>query len=177
MEDYPIGFIRRTKEILEKNYPHFEENDREVTFLLNCLLGLIVAVREAEVKSKVKVFDGNIDDDFLALVPETIGFVKTTDNDIGKDLTESNVNRVDFPVSHKKDLGNQTKPWLLKMIRHGIAHQNLLPINNDGEWVGVRLWNEPVRKVKDFEIVFMIEELKKFAIGLSSKYLNAKESL
>ena len=42
-------FVKRTREILEKKYAYFKKDeDREVTFLLNCLLGTIVAVSESK---------------------------------------------------------------------------------------------------------------------------------
>ena len=74
-ENYRIDFIKRTKEILKENFQSFEEKDREVTFLLNCLLGLIVTISENE-KTEKKVFKDNIDNDFLTMIPNKIGFVK-----------------------------------------------------------------------------------------------------
>ena len=73
--NYKIEFVKRTKEILEENFQFFQEKDREVTFLLNCLLGLIVTISENE-KRKNNVFRGAIDPDFLNLIPEKIGFIE-----------------------------------------------------------------------------------------------------
>ena len=71
-------FVKRTKEILKGKYDYFkEEEDREVTFLLNCLLGTVVAVSE----SKNNNLNGNIDDKFLELFPDEIGFLKTKSNE------------------------------------------------------------------------------------------------
>ena len=55
IENYKIEFIKRTKEILEGNFQILEEKDREVTFLLNCLLGLIVTISENEKRYKQKL--------------------------------------------------------------------------------------------------------------------------
>jgi len=82
------------------------------------------------------------------------------------DLTELNVK-----VSHKDDLKKKSKLWLINKIRNGIAHQNIEGVNENGKWIGVRLCNKNNDSKKDFEIVFAIEELKRFAITLSNKYL------
>lgn len=173
---YPIEFVQRTYEILEKEYDYIKEKeDREVTFLMNCLLGLIVTVSEEE-NRKSNVFNGNIDDDFLALVPQKIGFLKMTHVDTDTDLTNMGVTEWNVPVGHWNDLKKIKKSWLLKKIRNGIAHQHIDGVNENGRWVGVRLWNEPVNNVKDFEIIFTIEQLRNFAIKISKKYLSEKKS-
>ena len=64
IEKYKIGIVKRTKEILQDYYPTFQEKDREVTFLMNCLLGLIIAITEAE-KSDRKLLQGKIDEEFI----------------------------------------------------------------------------------------------------------------
>ncbi len=43
-EDYRKEFIERTLDLLKKLEPKAKEEKLEFTFLLNCLLGLIVAV-------------------------------------------------------------------------------------------------------------------------------------
>ena len=167
IENYKIEFIKRTKEILEGNFHVFEEKDREVTFLLNCLLGLIVTISENE-KKKEKVFEGNIDTNFLTLIPDKIGFVGR--NQADDDLTNTDLTEVSVKVGHKDDLKKNSKLWLINKIRNGIAHQNIEGINENDRWIGVRLWNTNNSK-KDFEIIFVIEELKRFAIALADKYL------
>jgi len=67
-------FINRTKDILELEFKHMAEQDREVTFLLNCLLGTIVAVLESE--EGKKQLKGNVDGEFITLLPDEIGFIK-----------------------------------------------------------------------------------------------------
>jgi len=169
IKDYKIDFIKRTKEMLEENYESFKEKDKEVTFLLNCLLGLIVSISENEKKGN-EVFKGNIDDDFLILLPDKIRFVE--DKQMTNDLTNINLNElnVKIKISHKNALKGKSKLWLINKIRNGIAHQNINGINEDGRWVGVRLQNSNNSK-KDFEIIFTIAELKKLAIALADMYL------
>ncbi len=173
INNYRIDFIKRTKEILEGNFQSFEEKDREVTFLLNCLLGLIVTISENE-KRRKKVFKDNIGNDFLALVPDKVGFVEKDQTD--NDLTNSNLTVLNVKVGHKKDLRGKSELWLINKLRNGIAHQNIEGVNENDKWVGVRLWNTNNDSKKDFEILFMIEELKSLAIALSDKYLEVENA-
>jgi hypothetical protein len=173
IEDYPIEFVRRTKEILQKKFDYFKkEEDREVTFLLNCLLGLIVTVSEEE-NRKLKVFKGKIEDDFLDLVPKKIGFVKKIQVDDTFDLIQESVAELNVPIGHWDVLIREDKFWFLNKIRNAIAHQHIKGVNENGKWVGVKLWNESANG-KDFEIVYTIEQLRKFAIEISDKYLSEK---
>lgn len=167
IENYKINFIKRTQEILIAEYKSFQEKDREVTFLLNCLLGLIVVISENEQK-KLRVFKGKIDDEFLSLVPDKVGFIQKNKSGMIIDLTD--VSTIVENVGHKSELKEQDKLWFINKIRNGIAHQHIESINDDGKWVGVRLWNTN-NTSKNFEIIFSINELKEFAISLSEKYL------
>lgn len=172
IEKYKIDIVKRTKEILDENYKSFEEKDREVTLLLNCLLGLIVAISENE-KRKKKVFKDNIDDYFLSLIPDKVGFVES--NRVGDDLTDANIKQLNVKVGHKEDLKGKSQLWFINRIRNGIAHQNIEGINENDKWIGVRLWNTNA-SIKDFEIIFTIEELKNLATTLSGKYLNEENT-
>ena len=171
------AFVRRTKEILERKYDYFkEEEDREVTFLLNCLLGTIVAVSENEKKTKKKLSASVIDGEFLDLIPDKIGFLKNVKGKYGVkrkyDLTNPETHHFDFEVGHKADLKGKEKSWLLNKIRNGIAHLNMEWENELGKCKDIRLWNEPRRDIRDFEIVFAVDELKKLAIELSIRALS-----
>jgi len=172
IKNYPIDFIKRTQEILLEHYQHFEDKDREVTFLLNCLLGLIITIAENK-KREETIFKGNIDEQFLSLIPDRVGFIDSKKLNI--DLTEKDLTEVTINVGHKNDLKKKAKSWFLNKIRNGIAHQNIEQINEDEKWIGVRLWNIDYDRKKNFEIIFTIEELKKLAIELSRKYLTVNE--
>jgi len=169
IENYRIDFIKRTKEILEGGYKDFEEKDREVTFLLNCLLGLIVAVSENE-KRENKIFKGNIDNSFLELIPESIGFIEKGQDE--NDLANKDLTILDVVVSHRTDLKRKKQLWFINKIRNCIAHQNVQGVNENGKWIGVRLWNENA-SMKDFEIILTVEETKNLAIALANKYLKS----
>jgi len=66
---------------------------------------------------------------------------------------------------------NITLKKFLKKIRNGVAHQNIMPINQDLRWKGVRIWNYNRYEVKDFEVEFKISELKRFSIFLAKQYV------
>ena len=171
IEKYKIEIVKRTKEILQDYYPIFIEKDREVTFLMNCLLGLIIAITEAE-KIDKKLLRGKIDEEFIRNIPDKVGFIQLRRLDLDladKDLTEINLN-----VGHKSDLLGQDKFWFITKLRNCIAHQNIYGINEDSEWIGVRLWNINNSK-KDFEIIFTIDELKNYAIELATNYLEINQ--
>jgi hypothetical protein len=156
IENYRIDIVKRTNEILVDYYPVFQENDREVTFLMNCLLGIIIAITETEKDSR-NYLRGNIDDDFIKFIPEKIGFILS--KNIKEDLTTCDLTEININVGHKLNLIGRDKFWLLTRIRNCIAHQNIFGINENKKWIGVRLWNMNNSK-KDFEIVFTIDELK-----------------
>jgi len=175
IDNYEIDFIRRTNEILKLYYPEFEEKkEREATFLLNCLLGLIVTISENE-KRNSKVLNEPIDDDFLQLIPDKIGFLEK--NQISKDFGDKDLTDLSLKVGHKLNLKGKDVSWFINKIRNGIAHQNIKGINENGKWVGVRLinWNIKYKK-NDFEIIFSIGELKDFALKFSEMYLNKMSS-
>lgn len=166
-------FVQRTNEMLKDNWPYLQDKDKEVTFLLNCTLGLIVAIAEDEeiAKNNFKtLFKDNFDRTFLDLLPKRIGFVdskETVCNDLTVDGAEVNV-----VVGHKEDLVEKDAPWLLKKIRHGIAHLNIRFENEDEQIKTIRLWNNPIhnKRLRDFEVVFEIKELRDFATKLSDRY-------
>lgn len=45
-KNYPLEFVERTIKLLEELSPHAKKAELDVTFLLNCTLGLIVATSE-----------------------------------------------------------------------------------------------------------------------------------
>jgi hypothetical protein len=167
IKNYKIDFVSRTKDLLDHNFEDFKNKDKEVTFLLNCLLGLIVNVSENEKKSNVSLKD-NIDDNFLSLIPDKIGFILK--DEISQDLTKSDLTDIKVGIGHKSDLKSCTKLWFVNRVRNGIAHQNIEGINNKKIWVGLRLWNINNKK-KDFEVIFTIEELRKLALQIAEEYL------
>ena len=168
ISNYRIDFVKRTKEILESGYQNFKDNDREATFLLNCLLGLIITISENEKKSK-SVFKGVIDSEFIEIIPSKIGFIKKYNTDT--DYTHADLTELILKIGHRDSLIGMRKLWFINKLRNGIAHQNIEAINESGTWTGIRLWNINNYSEKDFEIIFTISELKNLAIKLSDIYL------
>ena len=166
-------FVQKTNEMLRDNWEYLRDKDREVTFLLNCTLGLIVAIAEDKevAKNSFKtLFKDNFDRTFINLLPKRIGFVDSNGM-VCDDLTVYGVG-VNVFVGHKDDLVEKDAPWLLKKIRHGIAHLNIKFENEGGQIQTIRLWNNPIhnKSLRDFEVVFEIKELRDFATTLSDKY-------
>jgi hypothetical protein len=167
IKNYKIEFVERTKDLLNDNFSYFENKDKEVTFLLNCLLGLIINVSENEKKSNIAL-KGKIDDAFLSNLPNKIGFtIKVSGKN---ELTNDSLTEIMTKVGHKNDLRNYTKLWFVNKLRNGIAHQNIEGINENGKWIGLKLWNTN-NDLIDFEIVFTINELKKLALKIADDYL------
>jgi len=171
IKNYRIEFVERTRDLLNNNFSDFKDKDREVTFLLNCLLGLIVNVSENEKKTNL-TFKGKINDDFLLNLPEKIGFIiKSSDK---HNLTDSNLTKIDTKVGHKDDLKECTKLWFVNKLRNGIAHQNIEGINDNDVWTGLKLWNT-TNELIDFEVIFTIEELKKLTLKIADDYLESSK--
>ena len=72
---YNIDIVKRTKEILDDYYVEFEKRGREVTFLMNCLLGIIIVITETEKRNR-NLSIGEIDENFIQYIPDKIGFVQ-----------------------------------------------------------------------------------------------------
>jgi hypothetical protein len=163
--NYPKDFVERTKKLINTHYDCIKKTSKlEVTFLINCLLGLIVAVAENG-KGKGLIKEKN----FLGSI-EKIGFLK-------KDTTKQNLISSDettIKVAHKESLGEYKYEWFLTKIRNAIAHQHIEPINKDEKWTGVKMWNEPTDGIKDFEIELTNTELKELALKIAEEYLSQK---
>jgi hypothetical protein len=149
--NYQKEFGKRTVEVLEKGYEYLKTLGREVTFLMNCLLGTIVVISQNEDDKKQtkqrrnSFLVGTIDEEFL----RTLG----------------------IPV--KRALIGENKLKFIENIRHGIAHQHIEAVNgssdtNESDWLNVVIKND--YQGKDFEIKFEVEELRNFAINLAKKY-------
>jgi hypothetical protein len=171
IKNYKIDFVERTREVFLNDFDYFKSKGREVTFLLNFLLGLIVTVNEVKGKNKAK--KGKIED-LSEYIPDKIGFLKKGFEK--NHLKDSLINSIEIQIGHKDDISLQfdKQDFLLK-IRNGIAHQHIEGISRDGIWEKIRLWNVKDSKIIDFEIIFTIEELKNLAIKIADDYLGGFE--
>ncbi|SHK16423.1 hypothetical protein SAMN02745216_02992 [Desulfatibacillum alkenivorans DSM 16219] len=169
MHSFSRDFVKRTHEMLVNSYCHFLEKDKEVTFLLNCLLGLIVTVSENP--DRDSPFSGDIDDEFFNVIPNQIGYIQFNELDVGNLCDTQVTSTPGLSVKHKIDLkNNMKKSWFIRKIRHAIAHTNIEPLNQHGSIVSVRLYNITKSKIKDFEIIFTVDQLRVFALYISDEY-------
>jgi hypothetical protein len=143
---YPIDIVERTKELLQNTYEEIKKTSQlEVSFLINCLLGLVVMVAESK-KGK--------------------GLVK--DKEFLRNIRKIN-------IKYKESLAEKEYQWFLKKMRNAIAHQNIDPINENGKWTGAKMWNETKDGIRDFEISLTNTELKELALNIANDYLNQRQ--
>lgn len=168
---YPIDIVQRTKKMLEDHFEYFVKNDMEVTFLINCLLGLIIAVSENNklINDFKQVI--NADKNFYNIIPKKVGFLMDEEIQSDVDLFKSTKKRFYKNIGHWDDLKSKSKIWFIEKLRNSIAHQHIEPINRSGRWKGVKMWNE-YNNVRNFQIEYTILELKSFALSLADSFLN-----
>ena len=116
----------------------------EVTNLINCCLGLIVIPKQVFHHS---IPNNNTNDDI---------------QDVG--ITEENITLL---VDKQYGLRN-----IVGHIRNGIAHGNIEQRSENGEIVGLRIYDKDHATAPDnFSIEFTIEEFKNFAIRFSELFV------
>ena len=185
--EYPKEFVERTIKLINSCYEDVKSKELEVTFLLNCLLGLIVATNEnienEEYFTKTKLLDKEI----LPFIPKTIAILNT--NNLNKKIKEE-INKKslisqlenEFTIENTLNIDkydqikNLTLKQFIRYLRNGIAHQNLMATSNNEHWKGIRIWNHNNVGIKDFEVEFKISELRKFAIFIGEKFIENYES-
>lgn len=144
---FSIEFVERTR-ILLTDY----KGDYTFSNLINCTLGLILLPYENI--SNISLWDKSI-----KAVEELPEFDLKKFEPIKK-IAKGKA--IYYPKTFK---------ILLKKIRNGIAHQNILPINQDGTFSGIKIYNL-FQNITDMEIMFSELQLKNFALYISGIYLN-----
>ena len=145
-DEFPV----KTKELFEWYYePIRDDTGLEVTFLINCLLGLVCSIYEKyegreELKYiKLDMFSDSLPDSFLRLSDKKL-VTRTKD------------------MYKKLEVGD-----FLKRIRDGIAHQHISVIlDSNGKWDKITI-QDIYHKSVNFEITLTIEQLKKLALKIS----------
>lgn len=166
IKNYNKEFTERTKKLLDEYYDKIEqEKGYEFTFLMNCLLGLIVIAKEKANSEfgkflKKKLTDKEIEEN----VPHSIFGVDFKKSK--KDL--SNTQKISFDIKNIREEINLEK--FLNSLRNAIAHQNVDTIAENRIWKKVVFYNVN-GEIRNFEVVFTQEELRKFALFLADKYL------
>lgn len=154
-ENYIEDLPANTRRLLNETFKYIEENiGLEVTFLMNCLLGLVDVVSEKH-KDKIK---GKLVSDFSKHLPKNF---KGQINEKVKEFIEIN-------DSQFKEIQAE---YFIKKLRNGICHQHIEAFPKDGKWESVIIKDFDVgKKNKDsqnFEITLTIEQLKNLAIAIS----------
>jgi len=187
LKNYPKEFVERTSIMLEKLEPSAKENGLEVTFFLNCLLGMVVSTLENIDNCDKKLFNQKLNDENIReLIPNKIKAIRDSEltevykkkiNQFGflKNMNESEIEIKNLSIKfiNKEELMNHNLEWLLRKIRNGIAHQNIMPINDSKKWKGIRIWNYNNKGVQNFAIEFRINELKLFSKFIVQLYLKS----
>jgi len=156
VNNYNTEFPQRTLKLLKSFQDKKIDYKLNVTFLMNCLLGLIVtAVENSE---RRQLITGNVDDDLLNLLPENI---------------ELKIGNQDLSILPKATLKARAKLSTLKKIRNAIAHQHVEPTNQNNNWIGVTLWNVNPQNEIDFRIKLTTAQLNSLATYITSNYLQA----
>ncbi|MFB9121597.1 HEPN family nuclease [Bergeyella porcorum] len=181
-KEYPIEFVERTLLLVNNSFEEMKLKKLEVTFLLNCLLGLIIATNEnienEEYFSKTKL----LNEEIIPFIPKTIAILNI--NAMNKKIKEeinkkSLINQLDSVLKIQNTLNidkfeqikNLTLKQFIRFLRNGIAHQNLMATSDNEHWKGIRIWNHNSAGIKDFEVEFTTSELKKFAIFIGEKFI------
>lgn len=150
IKKFEIDFVQRTKELLRYNGPW------DMTNLINCTLGLIILPYENIQGSPPPFWNTELDK--IANLPS----FKLQCFEPIKEMKESGF--IYYP---------KTLKVLLQKIRHGLAHQNIEPVNENGQFTGVIIKNyyPPNSGNLDLEVHFSQRELKDFALFIADEYL------
>lgn len=156
VNNYSTEFPKRTLKLLKSFQDKKIDYKLNVTFLMNCLLGLIVtAVENSE---RRQLIQGNVDDEMLGFLPDNI---------------ELKIGNQPLQVHPKTAVKNRGKLSTLKKIRNAIAHQHVEPDNQNNNWVGVTLWNVNPQNEIDFRIKLTTAQLNSLANYITNHYLQA----
>jgi hypothetical protein len=152
--DFDVDFVIRTKEILnDYNGP------RDMSIILNCLMGLVILPFE-KVKSNPNAFW----DTELTAIPNLPSFHQHIFEPIER-LAKQNKQPILYP---------KTLRVFLRKMRNAICHQNIEAINKNEKFASVSFRNyfEPTtRQYLDMHIEFTQDELKTFALFVAEQYL------
>jgi HEPN pEK499 p136 len=153
---FRIDFVQRTMANVTRYRGKFE-----FTNLLNCTLGLIILPYEKGIKGiqQQPFWSTNLDE-----IPNRPTF---------------QIHRFE-PIKSERD-GNRiyygkTLEVLLRKIRNGLAHQNVQPLNQNGQFECVEIKNyftkdHQKRDDPDLHIRFSEKELEDFALFIANEYL------
>ncbi|MDR0693771.1 MAG: hypothetical protein LBF81_00525 [Prevotellaceae bacterium] len=158
--DYKLEFTYRTKKLVEQSHTIRNMFGLEVTFLLNCFGGLVIAVWEFK-KDDEQFLATPLDEDFLR-------YFKSLQLVLDRQLVEIN-----SPERKRQAFQRYTKRDILEKLRNSISRQNINSIADNGQWTGVTMWNEIAnKKERDFEVEMDIEKLRSLSLAIADAYIN-----
>jgi HEPN pEK499 p136 len=170
--NYPVDIVERTRILLNKS--HAFGSEYEVTFLINCLLGILIAANEFDGRKGKKVGNKSFSQSSLNIIPSNLSFFDRKEAidriTLGNNnISWQNLSKTDLSTNSNKSKYNLG--WFLGKIRNSIAHQHIEAINTEGQWTAIKLWNEPQAGIIDFEIEFSVPSLKELALFVANIYL------
>lgn len=154
--EFDIEFIERTQQLI-KEY----EGKNEFTFLINCLLGLIILPNEFNKEFQLKYLQVPLEDTAI----------------INKCLKDSDIfifNPTYFNKKKKK-FSNEKKTLgcFLRKLRNALAHiSSTKPINENGRWIGIKVKdiNRKNNYNVELELVLKYEQIKIISEFISTEY-------
>jgi len=156
-KDFDIEFIERTQKLIS-NYT----GDTEFTLLINCLIGMILIPNQFNEKKQLKFLRKEI-----SKIPAIWSSLQKSENFMFEPIKRD---RQSYPITYspaKKSIKN-----LLKSIRNSISHiETIEPINENGNWVGIKLTD--IHKVTGktiFKCNFRYEQIKTITEFISTEY-------
>ena len=171
IEKFDVRFIERTKE----NVANFTGNNK-FTHLLNSLIGLIFIPHEFYKKGrffKVDFLDKFISD-YVVLGKIFSGNVKI-ENDRGQNITQ---NKFYYKDNKGQEQSIETTKLrdLVRLFRNSIAHQNITPVAEGKNWIGIIVRNyknktDMANGIFNFEVYLNQKEVLSFATLISTEYL------
>jgi len=144
---FEIEFVERTRELL-LNY----NGKYRFSNLINCTLGLIILPYENI--SSTDVWQKNVDE--IDSLP-SFKLIKF------KPIQRINKNKTIYYPN--------TLEIFLKKLRNGFAHQNIVPINSEGSFTSIKIFNKYGNEI-DLDVIFTENQLKEFSLFISNLYLS-----
>lgn len=205
LKDYPLEFVERTQRMNHELREHAKSQNLEVTFLLNSLLGTIVAINENmdKIDSILSATRNNPfkrpifhDENLIAIIPKEIEFIsaKEIKRQIKREFQFHRDNpQESFSLQSPLRLNLEFEKWnrkkvidkmsinkFLNLLRNSIAHQNLVPINKNKLWDSVYLYNTDSYNFINFKVIMKISEIESLSNYFISMYIkvlkNAKKT-
>ena len=156
ISNYNWDFVSRSKKLIANNYDSLIKQDLEVTMLVNCIISLICLIESS--RDEGLYVDENLYAQFLSSYKFRAKFSPFDWED--REIVNGEGFLLDGLGDNNCFKAMEVKK-ILKVIRNSFAHQHIKPINADGVWFGIRVWNKiPHTERIDFILEINNIELK-----------------